>query len=108
DREDLRDRVADPGPEVRDDERPGPDEGRVILRTWVVGADDEALEMVDVRLEPDALRPFEDLARRGGSEWPVAEDPAEARIALGRRQLPDQGALVGDDRVHEGEAPGED
>ena len=70
----------EPRPEIRDDLGPGAEQRGVVLGPRVVGLDDEPLEMVDVRLEPDALRPGDDLAGGVGGERPVGEDPAEARI----------------------------
>ena len=107
DREDLRDRPADPGGEVRDDERPGADERRVVLGAGVVGLDDEPLEVVEVGLQADRPRPRDHLAGGRRGQRAVGEDAPEPRVVGGGRQGPDQGSLVRDDRLDEAEGPGE-
>ncbi len=96
----------DPGDEIVHDDCPAAEERRVVLGPRIVGADDELLQVVDVRVEPDRAGPLDHLARCGGSERTMEEQPAEAVVA-GLRDRADQRALVGHDRVADSELPGE-
>ena len=58
DREHLRDRMRDRLEQVGDELGPRAHERRVVVGPWVVGTEDEALEVVDVRVEPVIARPL--------------------------------------------------
>ena len=81
DGDDLRDWPVDPGDEIVDDDCPAAEECRVVLGARVVGADDEPLEVVHVWIEADRAGPLDRLARRGGRERPMEEQPPEAVVA---------------------------
>ncbi len=75
----------------------GAHELRVVIGPWIVGAQDEPLEMVDVRIEPDRPSPDEHVACRGRVQRSVEQQTAQA-IGAGRGHVPDEAALVADDR----------
>ena len=104
---DLRDRVADRRDEVVLAVGRVTHERRVLVGERVVGADDEPLEMVDVRVEAMLARPDDDLACDRRRQRRVDEHPARAAadVAAGISRM--SAALVADDRRDEVELPRE-
>ena len=94
---DLGDRVGDRGDQVVLHARRHAHERPVLVGARVVGADDEPLEVVDVRVEPVGSGPADDLPRDRGRHRRVDQE-ATGPGRAGDRHLPDQGALVADDR----------
>ena len=97
---------VDPGDEIVDDDCPATEERRVVLGARIVGADDEPLEVIDMRVEPDRAGPLDHLPRRSRGERSMEQQATEVFVAR-LRDRPNQGALVGDDRVAHAELAGE-
>ena len=88
--------------QVRNELRAGTHERGVVVGAWVVGAQDEALKVVDVRVQAVVARPLHDLARDIGLDRRVEQQLAEP-TGVDLRHRPDEAALVADDRSGQAE-----
>ena len=96
-REDLGDRMADRLDEVAGQLRVATDERTVLVGSRVVCPHDQALEVVEVRVEAAFARPGDDFAGDRRRHRRVDEQATEP-VRTGRRHFADQRALVADDR----------
>ena len=78
DRHELRNRMLDPSPEIRDPGGSRAKEGRVVVDLRIVGPDDQALEVVDVGVEAPLPAPGDGFAGDRRIERPVAEELARS------------------------------
>ena len=93
----LGDRMTDGRDQVVFEPWTGPHERGVFIGAWIVRADDEPLEVVEMRIESLGTRPDDDLARDLGRQRGVHEEAARP-LGAPRRHLADEGSLVADDR----------
>ena len=95
--EDLGDGMADRVDEIAGQLRIPADERPVLVGTRVVRPDDQALEVVEVRVETAIPCPGHDLAGDVGPHRRVDEQATDP-VGAGLRHRADEGALVADDR----------
>ena len=102
---DLGHRTLDPGHEIVDPRRPGPEKRRVVIHTRIIGTDHQALEVVHMRIQTPCPTPADSVAGNGRIERTVAEQAAD--FVSAHRHLTDERSLVPDDRCRQPERFGE-
>jgi hypothetical protein len=95
--EDLGDRMPDRVDEVAGQLRVAADERAVLVGPRIVEPDDQALEVVEMWVEPAFARPRHDLASDRGTHRRVDEQATEP-VRTGGGHLANERTLVADDR----------